>query len=68
MCVRGGQAHWRRLLEHHPDRFADYERQEQEFRGEFGSVAILKEQRNGVVRPLPLAELRRRHEQAHSAV
>jgi hypothetical protein len=62
MCVRGGQAHWLRLLERHPDRFADYERREQEFRAEFGDVAILKEQRDRVVRPLPLSELRRRHE------
>lgn len=67
MCVRAGQAHWRRLLELHPDRFADYERQEQEFRTAFGDVAILKEQRNRVVRPLPLAELRRRHEDIRSA-
>ncbi|MCI2421130.1 hypothetical protein MOQ72_27170 [Saccharopolyspora sp. K220] len=67
MCVRGGQKHWRRLLECHPDRFVGYERQEQEFRAEFGDVAILKEQRNGVVRPLPLTELRHRHENARSA-
>lgn len=66
MCVRAGQAHWRRLLDVHPDRFAVYERQEQDFRAEFGDVAILKEQRNRVVRPLPLAELRRRHESTRS--
>jgi hypothetical protein len=63
-CVRGGQSHWLRLLERHPDRFADYERREQRFRAEFGDVAILKEQRDRVVRPLPLAELRRRAETA----
>ncbi|OXM57074.1 hypothetical protein CFP71_10080 [Amycolatopsis thailandensis] len=59
-CVRGGQAHWLRLLEQHPERFADYERKEEQFRAEFGDVAILKQRRNGVVRPLPLAELRQR--------
>ncbi|WP_410570646.1 hypothetical protein [Amycolatopsis sp. cmx-4-61] len=59
-CVRAGQAHWLRLLERHPDRYADYERREEAFRAEFGNVAILKQQRDGVVRPLPLAELRRR--------
>jgi hypothetical protein len=63
-CVRGGQKHWLRLLERHPGRFADYERREQRFRAEFGDVAILKEQRDRVVRPLPLAELRRRAESA----
>lgn len=66
-CVRGGQAHWLRLLERHPDRFADYERREDEFRAEFGDVAILKEQRDGVVRPLTLAELRRRNERRKSS-
>lgn len=49
-CVRGGQAHWLRLLEVHPDRYLDYERREEEFRAEFGDVAILKRQRGGVVR------------------
>ncbi|MBE1467473.1 hypothetical protein [Kibdelosporangium phytohabitans] len=64
-CVRGGHGHWLRLLMIHPDRYHDYEQREQEFRAKHGDVAILKEQRGGVVRPLPLAELRRRHEQHH---
>ncbi|WP_199754303.1 hypothetical protein [Amycolatopsis sp. WAC 01375] len=63
-CVRGGQAHWLRLIEQHPDRYADYEHKEKQFRAEFGDVAILKEQRNRLVRPLPLAELRRRTDAA----
>lgn len=60
LCVRAGQAHWLRLLDQHPDRFADYEQREQEFRAEFGDVAILKQRRNSTVHPLPLTELRHR--------
>lgn len=62
LCVRGGQAHWRRTLLLHPELFADYEHRERRFRARFGDVAILKEQRDRIVRPLPLSELRRRFE------
>ena len=63
LCVRGGQKHWLRTLKHFPDRYADYETREQAFRVRTGkNVAILKETRQGVVYPLTLAELRRRHE------
>lgn len=64
LCVRGGQKHWLRTLDYFPDRFASYEQREQAFRNRTRKdVAILKETRGGVVRPLPLAELRRRHEE-----
>ncbi|SEU46435.1 hypothetical protein [Nonomuraea wenchangensis] len=63
VCVRAGQAQWKLTLRLHPDRYAQAERQEQEFREMFGKdVAILTETRNGVKRPLTLAELRRRAE------
>ncbi len=62
LCVRGGQRHWVRTLDHFPERFADYEAREERFRRDTGrDVAILKERRSGVTRPLPLSELRRRH-------
>lgn len=65
LCVRGGQRHWLRTLDHFPDRFADYEEREQRFRRERGrDVAILKERRGAQTRPLPLAELRRRYQAA----
>lgn len=68
LCVRGGQRHWLRTLDHFPDRFADYEEREQRFRRERGrDVAILKERRGGKTRPLPLAELRRRYQETASA-
>jgi hypothetical protein len=68
LCVRGGQRHWLQTLEHFPDRFADYEEREQRFRRERGrDVAILKERRAGTTRPLPLAELRQRHQATTAA-
>jgi hypothetical protein len=67
VCVRGGQKHWLHLLEVFPDRFAHAEVQEQKLRAELGDVAILRERRGGVSRPLTLTELRRR-QRARSAV
>ncbi len=60
MCVRGGHKHWLHLLEVFPDRYAEAEAREQEVRAELGDVAILRERRDGVSRPLTLTELRRR--------
>jgi hypothetical protein len=61
VCVRGGQRHWLHLLEVFPDRYAQAEAQEQQLRAELGDVAILRERRGGVSRPLTLTELRSRH-------
>jgi hypothetical protein len=47
-------------LEVFPDRHAHAEAQEQQLRAEIGDVAILRERRGGVSRPLTLTELRRR--------
>ncbi len=66
VCVRGGQKHWLLLLSVFPDRYAQAEEHEQRLRAELGNVAILRERRGGVSRPLTLAELRRRH-QANTA-
>jgi hypothetical protein len=68
MCVRAGQNHWLRLLQIHPARFLEAERQERRFRARFGDVAILKQVRGGRAYPLPLAELRRRHEAGRAAI
>ncbi|WP_344516043.1 hypothetical protein [Dactylosporangium maewongense] len=59
-CVRAGQQQWRHLLQVAPERFAAAEAEEEHLRDELGDVAILRERRNGVSRPLPLRELRRR--------
>ncbi|WP_432983201.1 hypothetical protein [Dactylosporangium sp. CA-233914] len=63
-CVRAGQRQWRHLLDIAPDRFAAAEAEEERLRSTLGDVAILRERRNGVSRPLPLRELRRRAELA----
>ena len=59
-CVRAGQRQWLHLLAVAPERFAAAEAEEEHLRDELGDVAILRERRNGVSRPLPLRELRRR--------
>ncbi|MEV6923983.1 hypothetical protein AB0M46_05645 [Dactylosporangium sp. NPDC051485] len=59
-CVRAGQGQWRHLLAVAPERFAAAEAEEERLRDELGDVAILRERRKGVSRPLPLRELRRR--------
>ncbi|MEV0994342.1 LAGLIDADG family homing endonuclease [Nonomuraea sp. NPDC050202] len=62
VCVRAGREQWLHTLEVFPDRYAEAERQEQEFRDHFGKdVSILTETLRGEKRPLTLAELRRRH-------
>ncbi|MGA5819897.1 hypothetical protein ACPC54_18795 [Kitasatospora sp. NPDC094028] len=62
LCVKAGQRQWRRTLQLFPEEFARAEAEEQRLREELGDVAILREQRDGVRRPLPLAELRRRQQ------
>ncbi|MEU5239702.1 hypothetical protein ACH4UR_25425 [Streptomyces lydicus] len=63
-CVRAGQSQWKHLLETFPDRYAYAEHQEGQIRTYLQKdVSILKRQRNGVTRPLTLAELRREQEE-----
>lgn len=62
-CVRAGQGQFKRLLDVMPERYAEWERQESAMADYLGRpVAILSETVNGVKRPLPLVELRRRSE------
>jgi hypothetical protein len=62
-CVRAGQAQFKKLLEIMPERFAMWEEKEQEVIGHLGKdVSILMDMKDGVRRPLPLTELRRRVE------
>jgi hypothetical protein len=63
VCVRAGQGQWLHLLTVAPERYAAAEAEEERLRAMLGDVAILKEQRAGVRRPLPLRELRRRAQQ-----
>lgn len=60
-CVRGGQGHFRHLLEVFPERYAYHEEQEQALREYLGKdVAILRDRRGGKVRPMTLREFRHR--------
>lgn len=59
-CVKAGQGHFLKLLEELPDVYADWERHEEELRGQLGNVAILRDRTGGTTTPLPLRELRER--------
>lgn len=60
-CVRGGQAQWELLLRTDRDRYLRWEADEEETRQQLGKdVAILREQRWGTARPLPLRKFRER--------
>ena len=61
-CVKAGHAHFKLLLEKMPERYAEHEQKEQEFRDFLGrqDIAILKDRRNGGHRSLALKELRER--------
>jgi hypothetical protein len=60
-CVRAGQGQWKLLLEVFPERYAYAEMREQRFRERSGKdVAILRDRRGGVTRPLTLAAFRER--------
>lgn len=63
-CVKAGQAQWAHLLRVFPDRYASWEQHEQEMRAEHGDIAILRDRRDGVTKPLPLIVLRTRIESA----
>ena len=59
-CVRQGHAEWHRLKTFFPERFVEVRDWEQEQRNKGGAranYAITRDQRNGTVKPLPLADL-----------
>jgi hypothetical protein len=65
-CVRGGQAHFKNLLDKMPERYAHHESKEQEMREYLGKdQSILTEVVAGEKRSLTLAELRRRAEESN---
>ena len=64
-CVRAGQGQFKKLLDVMPDRFAMWEQKEKEIQIHLGKeVTILSEVKNGIKKPLPLIELRRRAEES----
>ena len=60
-CVRADQRRWLHILQTHPERYAHAAWQEQQLRRRLGDVAILRERRHGLSRPLTLTALRERH-------
>jgi hypothetical protein len=63
-CVRAGQGQFKHLLDVMPERFAEWEKQEQIMQQHLNKgVTILSEVIDGVKKPLPLIELRRRAEE-----
>lgn len=61
-CVKGGQGHFKLLLEKRPETYATWEARENELRQVLGDVAILRDRRGGTTKALPLTVLRRRIE------
>ncbi len=62
-CVRAGQGQFARLLEVLPDRYAEWEHNEQDLREHLGKdVAILRDRSGGRTVPLTLRAFRERHE------
>ena len=60
-CVRGGQAQWELLLRTHPDRYAEWEAEEEATRAMLGKdVTILRDRRGGESRPITLRRFRER--------
>lgn len=62
-CVRAGQGQFAVLLKQMPERFAEWERQEQGLRDYLGKdVSILRDRTGGTLTPLTLREFRERAE------
>lgn len=62
-CVKAGQGHFLKLLQEFPERYAEWEGNEEDVRQHIGKdVAILRDRRGGTTTPLTLRRLRERHE------
>ncbi|WP_431921389.1 hypothetical protein [Nonomuraea jabiensis] len=68
ICVRAGMTQWRHALKVFPERFAEAERREAEFRAKHGDHTILRQQRNGLRRNLTLTQLRQRAETVQTSI
>jgi len=61
-CVKMGIGGFARLLDAMPERYAEWEANEQTMRDQLGDVSILKDRRGGTAKPLTLRALRERIE------
>jgi hypothetical protein len=62
MCVKAGQAHWRRMYHQRPEQFAFARQEEAELREMLGDVSMMSEERAGKKFPLPLTTFAERLE------
>ena len=66
-CIKAGAGQFAHLLKVNPERFAEHEKLEQEFREWRGKdVSILRDQRGYEVKPMTLLDMRRRIEQGET--
>lgn len=62
-CVKAGHKHWKMLLEVFPERYSEWELNEQDVRDHLGKdVSILRDRRGGTTRTMTLREFRERIE------
>lgn len=62
-CVKGGMAHFLHLMRVRPELFAYHAGKEEEFRQRTGKdVAVMRDRRGGVSKPLPMYEFKRQVE------
>ena len=61
-CVKAGAGQFAKLYDAMPERYAEWEAQEEALRAKLGDVSILRDRTNGDVTPLTLADLRSRIE------
>ncbi len=66
-CVKAGQGHFAKLLAQFPERFAEWETNEQTMRDLLGDVSILRDRTGGTTKPLTLRQLRKRIETKDTA-
>lgn len=66
-CVKAGIGQFKRLLQVAPDEYRHWEEQEAEVRDLLGDVAILRDRRGGMTKPMSLRTLRLRLEADPSA-
>ncbi len=67
-CIKAGQSQFLHLLKMMPERYAEWERHEQEMREFLGrtDIAILRDRQGGTTKPLTLRQLRERRNEAVS--
>jgi 3'-phosphoadenosine 5'-phosphosulfate sulfotransferase (PAPS reductase)/FAD synthetase len=62
-CVKAGQATFRLLLKHFPERYAEHERREAELMAKLGKPwGVMRDRRGGKAKPMTLKEFRERIE------